>query len=84
MTDVYFPATARPGAPIYQTLRRAGSRELISLHINDHQAAGQACILCNSRELSHPDSVSYGRLLGAHTDLIACAACVEAWPDGLP
>ena len=63
--------------PIYQTLRRAEPGEPISLHVDEHQAAGQACILCRSHDIAHTHNVAHGRLLGADTDLLQCGACTD-------
>jgi hypothetical protein len=79
MTHVQLHDASRQMAPtpIYQTLHRAGTGELISLHVDERQAAGDACILCRSDDIAHIKTVAYGRLLGADTDLLVCAACTD-------
>jgi hypothetical protein len=64
--------------PIYQTLRRAVTGDLISLHVDERQAAGEACILCSSHDIAYTDKLAYGRLLGADTDLLLCGTCTDA------
>ena len=77
MTDTQFQHGTRQTQPIYQTLSRTHTRQLISLHVDERQAAGEACILCRNDVITDTNATAYGRLLGTHTDVLACTACTD-------